>query len=296
MTSVDAALREPRRERTHSGAYSAREARRTAVAALIRRPTFVVSSLIVLGWILAAVGWRWLGIDPYADAGANLAAPSADHWFGTDRIGRDVFARVIAGSESVLVVAPAATLIAATLGTVVGLVAGYRRGWIDAALMRVLDVLIVVPVIVVLLVVVTAFGQSLPVLILAIGILLSPLIARAVRAQTLVEMGKEYIESARLQGERPSRMLVHELLPNVWPQALVQATLCLGIAVFVTATLSFLGLAATPPSPDWGLAVSENRAFLQGAWWTVVFPCAAIASLVVSVNLIGDNLKEVLAP
>ncbi|GAA3641370.1 ABC transporter permease [Microbacterium awajiense] len=296
MTSADAVLREPRRPRAPAGADSAREERRAAGGVLIRRPTFVVSALIVLAWILAAIGWRWLGIDPYADTGASLAAPSADHWFGTDRIGRDVFARVLAGSESVLVVAPAATLVATVLGTVVGLVAGYRRGWIDAALMRVLDVLIVVPVVVVLLVVVTAFGQSLPVLILAIGVLLSPLIARVVRAQTLMETGKEYIESARLQGERPSRMLLHELLPNVWPQALVQATLCVGIAVFVTATLSFLGLAATPPSPDWGLAVSENRAFLQGAWWTVAFPCAAIASLVVSVNLIGDNVKEVLAP
>lgn len=292
--SVDAVLHDVRDPAARTEANPRRAEGRTTCAALLRRPTFVVGAIVVVGWVLVAVGWRWLGVDPYSDTGARLAPPSLDHWFGTDRIGRDVFARVLAGSEPVLVVAPGATLIAVLLGSGIGLVAGYRRGWTDSVLMRVLDVLLVVPVVVALLVVVTAFGRSLPVLIVAVGVLLSPLIARVVRAQTIIEMGKEYIASARLQGESPTRMLARELLPNIWPQVLVQATLCLGIAVFVTATLSFLGLAATPPSPDWGLTVSENRTFLQGAWWTVAFPCAAIASLVVSVNLIGDNVKEVL--
>lgn len=263
------------------------------MAALLRRPTFTLSAVLIVWWVVDALIWRWLGIDPFADSGERLAPPSAEHWFGTDRIGRDVFARVLAGAESALLVAPLGTLLATLLGTVSGLVAGYRRGWVDHVLMRVFDVVVVVPALILLLVVVTAFGGSPLVLAVAIGVLFAPGIARVVRAEVLVEMGKGYITTARMQGESTPRILTRELLPNIWPQVLVQATLSLGAAVFVASSLSFLGLAAAPPSPDWGLAVSENRAYLQGAWWTLVFPCLAIASLVVSVNLVGDNLKEV---
>jgi peptide/nickel transport system permease protein len=265
-----------------------------AWAALVRRPTFTVSAILVVWWIVVAIGWRWFGIDPFGDTGAKLAPPSPEHWFGTDRIGRDVFARVLAGAESALIVAPLGTAIATVLGAALGLFAGYRRGWADQLFMRSFDVFLALPTLIFLLVIVGAFGSSPVVLALAIGVLFAPGIARIIRAEVLVEMGKDYVTSAQLQGETTGRVLSRELLPNIAPQVVVQATLSIGGAVFVASSLSFLGLAAAPPSPDWGLAVSENRAYLQGAWWTLVFPTLAIASLVVSVNLIADNLKEVL--
>ena len=265
-----------------------------AAAALLRRPTVAIGAAVILWWVVAAISWRWWGIDPFADSGAALAPPSAAHWLGTDRIGRSVLARVVAGSEPVLVVAPLGTLLATALGTALGLVAGFRKGWTDQLLMRVMDVVLILPAIILLLVVVTAFGSSPAVLAVGIAVIFAPSIARVVRAQVIVEMGKDYIASAQLQRESTARILFRELLPNVWPQVLVQATLALAAAVFVASSLSFLGLAGAPPSPDWGLAVSENRAYLQGAWWTLVFPCLAIASLVISVNLVGDGLKEVL--
>lgn len=258
----------------------------------VRRPSFVLSVLVVACWIVIAVGWRWVGVDPYADTGARLAPPSAEHWFGTDRIGRDVAARVLAGAESALLVGPVGAVVAMMLGCALGLIAGYRRGWVDQVLMRVFDVFFALPAIVLLLVVVAGFGAQPWVLMLSIGVLFTPGIARVVRAEVVVEMGKAYVTSARVQGERGVGVLTHELLPNVWPQVVVQGTLSVAAAVFVASSLSFLGLAAAPPSPDWGLAVNENRAHLQGAWWTLVFPSLAIASLVVSIALIGDHLRE----
>lgn len=263
-------------------------------AALLRRPTFTLSAVVIVWWVFVAIAWRWFGLDPFGDSGAKLAPPGPEHWFGTDRIGRDVFARVLAGAESALLIGPLGTVIATVLGTTLGLVAGYRRGWVDQLFMRTFDVFLALPTLIFLLVIVGAFGSSPLVLAAAIGVLFAPGIARIIRAEVLVEMGKDYVTSAQVQGERTGRILTRELLPNVWPQVAVQAALSIGGAVFVASSLSFLGLAAAPPSPDWGLAVNENRAYLQGAWWTLVFPTLAIASLVVSVNLVADNLKEVL--
>lgn len=268
--------------------------RRSTWRTLLRRPTFTISAVVIAWWVVIALTWRWLGIDPFADTGAKLDPPSAEHWFGTDRIGRDVFARVLAGAESALLIGPLGTVVATALGTALGLVAGYRRGWVDQLFMRTFDVFLALPTLIFLLVIVGAFGSTPVVLATAIGVLFAPGIARIIRAEVLVEMGKDYVTSAQLQGEHVGRILRRELLPNIWPQVVVQAALSVGAAVFVASSLSFLGLAAAPPSPDWGLAVNENRAYLQGAWWTLVFPTLAIASLVISVNLLADNLKEVL--
>ncbi|PWC03520.1 ABC transporter permease [Agromyces badenianii] len=274
-------------------APTADRVRNGTAAALLRRPTFVVSVAVVVFWVVAAVGWRYFGLDPFADTGERLAAPSAGHPFGTDRIGRDVFARVMAGAEPALQVGPAGTLLATVLGSVLGLVAGYFRGWTDTVLMRVFDVFLALPTLILLLVIVGAFGSSPAVLAFAVGLLFAPGIARIVRAGTLAEMGKQYVVSARLQRESHARIIFAELVPNLLPLIVIQATLSLGSAIFISSSLSFLGLAAAPPSPDWGLAINENRSYLQGAWWTIVFPAFAIASLVIAVNLIADNLKEV---
>ncbi|MFB6610302.1 ABC transporter permease [Agromyces sp. NPDC056379] len=264
-----------------------------AALRLLRRPTFVASVAVVVFWIVAAVGWRWFGLDPFADTGQRLAAPTAGHPFGTDRIGRDVFARVMAGAEPALAVGPAGTVLATVLGSTLGLIAGYFRGWTDTLLMRVFDVFLALPALIFLLVIVGAFGSSPAVLAFAVGLLFAPGIARIVRAGTLAEMGRPYVASARLQRESHVRIILTELVPNLLPLIVVQATLSLGSAIFISSSLSFLGLAAAPPSPDWGLAINENRSYLQGAWWTIVFPAFAIASLVIAVNLIADHLKEV---
>ena len=261
--------------------------------ALLRRPTFVISALIVLFWVAAALGWRLVGLEPFADSGSRLSPPSAEHWFGTDRIGRDVFARVLAGAEPALLVGPFGAALATALGSTLGLIAGYRRGWVDQLFMRGFDVFLTLPTLIFLLVIVGAFGGSPLTIIVAVGILFAPGIARIVRAAVLVEMGKQYVTSAKIQGEGAGRIVFRELLPNVWPQVLVQATLSVAGAIFLSSSLSFLGLASAPPSPDWGLAVNENRTYLQAAWWTLAFPTLAIASLVVSLNLIADNFREV---
>lgn len=295
LTGTQEQLRPPFAEPTRAEPASSRSApRRRAVLELLRRPTFVLSALVVLFWIVAAVGWRWFGLHPFADTGQHLAPPSPAHWFGTDGIGRDVFARVLAGAEPALAIGPAGTILATVLGSTLGLIAGYHRGWVDTALMRVFDVFLALPTLIFILVIVGAFGASVPTLILTVGLVFAPGIARIIRAAVLTEMGKQYVTTAKLQWESTVRILFRELLPNIFPTILIQATLSLAAAIFISSSLSFLGLASAPPSPDWGLAISDNRAYLQSAGWTVLFPAAAIASLVVAVHLIADNLKEVL--
>ena len=262
------------------------------VRALLRRPTFVVSALIVVFWVVAAVGWHLFGLDPYGNSGHALAGPGWSHPFGTDNLGRSVFARTLAGADTALAVGPLGTVLATVLGGALGVIAGYFRGWVDTALMRVFDLLAVLPPLIFLIILVGAFGASFPALIVIIGVTYAPGIARIIRAAILAEMGRKYVVTARLQGESAPRIMAAELLPNVAPTVIIQATLSLSTAIMMTATLSFLGLGQQPPSPDWGLAINQNIAFIETAWWTVILPALAVASLVVSIQLIADNIKE----
>ncbi|TQS43004.1 ABC transporter permease [Cryptosporangium phraense] len=249
--------------------------------------------LILLLWTLDALLWRhWAPFDPLAqDPGSKFASPGAEHLLGTDQFGRDVFSRLLAGAGSVLAVAPLATALAVLAGTVIGLVAGSSGRWVDEGVMRVLDTLTVFPAIVASILFVALLGSSTAVLVLVIGFSFVPIVARSVRAATLVERDKPYVEAARLRGEPGWSLLVREILPNVAGTVLVEATSRLGDAVFAAATLSFLGLGAAPGSPDWGASVADNRAWLQIAPWTVLAPALAIASLVVGVALIADSLR-----
>jgi peptide/nickel transport system permease protein len=265
---------------------------RRRAGALLRRPTFVISALIVLGWLLAATTWKLFGLNPYVSTGKMLAAPSLTHWFGTDYLGRSVFARTLAGSDTALLVGPLGSALATLLGGALGVIAGYYRGWVDTALMRVFDVLVVLPPLIFLIVLVSAFGASPASLILIIGVVFAPGIARIVRAAILAEMGKSYVTTARTQGESSLRIMARELVPNVMPVIVIQFTLSLASAILMTAALSFLGLGQQPPSADWGLAINTNLAYVETAWWSVLFPALAVASLVVAVQLIADNLKE----
>ena len=271
-----------------------RRQRRYLVKALLRSPTFMVGVIIVLFWVFMALFSTHITQDPLAqNAMESLKSPSPAHWFGTDDLGRDVFARAMAGARTVLIIAPLATIVALTIGTIIGLIAGFWRGLTDEVIMRLIDVLLALPIIITSIVIVSFLSDKVPIytlLILAIGLLFTPVISRTVRAAVIGEREREYVMAARLRGERSAFVMAREILPNITQPIIVEGTVRLGYAVFTAATLSFLGFGLQPPSPDWGLTIANERIFLQIAPWTVMFPAVALASLVVAVNLITDGL------
>ena len=263
---------------------------------VLRSPAVLVGLGIILFWVGCALFGRLL-VDPLADDILNsLAPPSAEHWFGTDELGRDMFARVIAGSRDILVVAPLATLLGIALGTALGLVMGFFPGWVDDVLSRIVEAVLALPLLILALLALTALGASTATVVAAIGLSFMPIVARTVRAAVLTERNLDYVAAARLRGESALHLMGFEILPNILPPIVVELTVRLGYAIFTVATLSFLGVGLQPPSPDWGLAISENYALIGGGyWWTVLFDALAIASLVIAVNLVADRLAEAVA-
>ncbi len=264
---------------------------------LSRSPVFLVGMAVVLFWAFVAVEWQVIvPYDPFAVNPAHtFTPPGSMHWLGTDDLGRDVFARVLAGAAPVLVVAPLATILSILTGTTIGLVAGFYRGFVDDAIMRLVDAVMSLPVIIPATLVLALVGRSLANVILAIALLFSPLVARTVRSAVLAEREREYVDAARLRGDRGLYIMFFEILPNVISPIIVEGTVRLGYAVFTAGTLSFLQLGIQPPSPDWGLTVAAQRAFVQIAPWTVISPALALASLIIGVNLAADGLRRVLA-
>jgi peptide/nickel transport system permease protein len=232
--------------------------------------------------------------DPFATSPLDrLKAPSSEHWFGTDRVGRDVFSRVIVGARSILVVALLATVLGTVLGTALGLVTGFYRGVVDDVLMRIVDAFLALPVVIIGLLAIVALGPSSVTVVLVIGIVFAPIIARTVRAAVLSERELDYVQAARLRNERAPYILFGEILPNVTQPIIVEFTVRLGYAIFAIATLSFLGFGIQPPSPDWGLQISESYGLISGGyWWPTLFPAFAIATLVVGVNLLSDGITK----
>jgi len=274
-----------------------RAARRERLLLLLRSPTFVAGVVIVGAWVVCALGNTHLApYDPFAtDPVGKLRPPSAQHLFGTDQLGRDVLSRVIAGARGILIVAPLATLLGTVAGTALGLLTGYFRGIVDEVLMRLVDAFLALPVVIVGMLGLVALGPSTTTVILVIGTVFTPIIARTVRAAVLAEREQEYVQAARLRRERAPYVMFVELLPNVLGPVLVEFTVRLGYAVFATVTLSFLGFGIQPPAPDWGLSIFEHYGFITGGfWWPVLFPALAIASLVVGVNLISDGTSQAL--
>jgi len=272
-------------------------ARRERVRLLVRSPSFIVGASVILFWIVCAVlGDHITPYDPRFDQTPEIGvAPSTQHFFGTDRLGRDVFSRVLAGSRDILLIAPLATLLATLVGTTLGLVTGYFKGIADDTISRVIDALLAIPLILLAVTVVSALGsRSTWTVIIVIAAVFSPIVARTVRAAVLGEADLEYVEAARLRGERAPYVMFSEVLPNVMPPILVEATIRLGYAIFAVATLSFIGFGLQPPSPDWAVQIADNYQDLAFEWWTVLFPALAIASLVVAVNLVSDSVQQVL--
>ncbi len=265
---------------------------------LLRRPTFIAGAAILLFWLVCAVfGHMIAPNDPLAQQLlATNHPPSAAHWFGTDQLGRDVFSRVIVGARVILVISFFATLLGTAAGTALGLIMGYLGGVVDMLAGRVVEAVLALPLLVVAFLFVVAVGPSPLTIIIVIGFVFTPLIARTVRSAVLVESQLDYLASARLLGEKPARIMFIEILPNVLPAVLVEFTVRLGYAIFTVASLSFLGFGVQPPTPDWGADIATNYVLLgAGYWWMTLFPALAIASLVIAINLVTDSIEQVLA-
>jgi peptide/nickel transport system permease protein len=265
---------------------------------LLRRPTFIVGAAILLLWVVCAVfGHVIAPQDPLAQQLlATNKAPSAAHWFGTDQLGRDVFSRVIVGARSILVIAFFATLLGTVAGTALGLAMGYLGGVLDMVGGRIVEAALALPLLVVALLFTVALGSSPLTIIIIIGLVFTPLIARTVRTAVLVERQQDYLASARLLGESRAYIMFVEVLPNVLPAVLVEFTVRLGYAIFAIAGLAFLGYGVQQPTPDWGGDINANYGVLPaGYWWMTLFPALAIASLVVAINLVTDSIEQVVA-
>ncbi len=274
----------------------ASQVRREQWRELRKSKTFLVGATILVFWIVCAViGYRVVPHTPFEqDLLHTNASPSTEHWFGTDQIGRDVFARVITGVRVVLVVAFLATVLGTVLGTALGLITGYMRGWVDETISRFVDALLALPLVITAVVVIAALGPSNVTVTVCIGVIFAPLIARTVRTAVIQERELDYITAARLRNESGLYIMLFELLPNVLSPVMVEFTVRLGYAVFTVATLSFLGFGIPPPTPDWGDDIADNISVVTaGYWWEVLFAAAAIASLVIAVNLVADAIEKV---
>jgi peptide/nickel transport system permease protein len=249
---------------------------------------------ILAAWLLVAlVGYFWTPYDPLAfDVASRFQAPGPDHWLGTDKFGRDVLSRIMSGAAYVLLLALSGALIALTLGTAIGLSAGYRGGLADEILMRAMDVLMSFPSLLLAILVLGTLGAGFLNVALVVGIVFCPRVARVVRGTVMEVKPCEFVDAARLRGETDIAIMLREILPNILGPLGVEFSVRFAYAIFLSASLGFLGLGVQPPTPDWGLMINENRGFIVVAPWTVVFPGLAISSLVIGVNLLADAFRQ----
>lgn len=269
--------------------------RREILREILRSKAFVVGMTIVIVWVVCAIFKDFIvTFDPTDDNPfqQHVRPFTGDYLLGTDRLGRDVFSRLVGGAAVILVIAPAATFIGTVVGVFMGLLMGYYQGRVDDIVGRLIDALIALPVILIALLALVSIGTSTLTVILVIGFLFAPVIARTIRAAVLAERDLDYVRAARLRGESGFYVMFVEILPNVVAPVIVEFTVRLGYAIFTLAGLSFLGFGSQPPSPDWGLMIAEERNVISaGIWWPSIFPAMAIASLVIGVILVADAIQ-----
>lgn len=271
---------------------------RHGLRVLIRSRGAVFGLIVVVGLMLMAVLAPLIA--PYDPVDQDLInqnqPPSAEHWLGTDRLGRDILSRVIWGARLSFVTGVGSVLVGAAQGALLGLTAGYYRGWADGIIIRIVDLLLVFPLYLSAIFVVAVLGPSPLNTILAVGIATTPTFARLTRGEVLGEREKEYVVAARALGNSNVRVIARHILPNILAPLMVLASLNIGNAVLVEASLSFLGLGPPPPTPSWGLMVNDGIVVLRTAPWVSLLPGAAVALLVLGSNLLGDGLRDAFDP
>jgi peptide/nickel transport system permease protein len=266
-----------------------------AVLAIRRSATATIGVAIVLAWVLLAILAPLLA--PYAPNASDLAAvahttPSRAHWLGTDHLGRDLLSRILWGARPVLVIAPLAVMGAAILGSLLGLVAGYKRGWIELVVTRACDIVLSFPVIILYMIVLAHFGSSAWNIVAVLTLTKAPIIARIVRGLTLELREREYVAAAKMRGESSLYIMLAEILPNARGPLIVDMCLRTGYNIIIIGVLGFLGIGLPPPDPDWGGMVKDTYGMMMVWPHMALFPCAAISSLVVGFNLLAVGLRE----
>ena len=267
-------------------------------AALMRNPLAVAGAIIVIGLVLTAAFAPWIA--PELPVGQNLGArllpPSAEHWMGTDELGRDIFSRVVWGSRITLLIVALVAVIAAPLGLVIGAVSGYFGGWTDKLLMGVTDVFLSMPKLILALAFVAALGPGIKNAIIAIAVTSWPAYARIARAETLTFRHAEFIDAVRMQGASSTRIILRHVLPLCTSSMIVRVTLDMAGIILTAAGLGFLGLGAQPPLPEWGAMISRGRSFILDQWWVATMPGFAIILVSLGFCFLGDGLRDVLDP
>ena len=265
---------------------------------LLRNPVTVVSAIVLGVVIFVAVVANWIapfGVND-VDVPSALQPPGGEHWFGTDELGRDILSRVLVATQASMRVAVVSVAFAVVVGVTVGIVAGYRGGWVDTVFMRVVDVMFAFPVLLLALAVVAILGPGTTTTILAIGVVYTPIFARVARASTLSVRVEPFVKISRAMGTGDLYILSRHIIPNIAGPLIVQTSLSLAFAILSEAALSFLGLGIQPPQPSLGRMIFDSQGFVTMAWWMAVFPGAAILLIVLAFNLVGDGLRDVLDP
>jgi peptide/nickel transport system permease protein len=281
--------------------------RESPLASLLRHSRHVLAENPVTGFafalflliLLAALfGPQMAPYDPLASNTAQtLKSPNAQHWFGTDQLGRDVFSRVIVATRLDFFIAIASVVLVFLMGGLAGVAAGFFGGWTDRIVGRIADTIMAFPLFVLAMGIVAALGNTVQNIVLATAIVNFPLYARIARAEANVRREAGFIEAARLSGNADWRILVGQILPNVFPILVVQMSLTMGYAILNAAGLSFIGLGVRPPTPEWGIMVAEGTAFMvSGQWWNAFFPGAALMIAVFCFNLLGDGFRDIVDP
>jgi peptide/nickel transport system permease protein len=281
--------------------------RESPLASLLRHSRHVLAENPVTGFafalflliLLAALfGPQMAPYDPLASNTAQtLKSPNAQHWFGTDQLGRDVFSRVIVATRLDFFIAIASVVLVFLMGGLAGVAAGFFGGWTDRIVGRIADTIMAFPLFVLAMGIVAALGNTVQNIVLATAIVNFPLYARIARAEANVRREAGFIEAARLSGNADWRILVGQILPNVFPILVVQMSLTMGYAILNAAGLSFIGLGVRPPTPEWGIMVAEGAAFMvSGQWWNAFFPGAALMIAVFCFNLLGDGFRDIVDP
>jgi peptide/nickel transport system permease protein len=265
---------------------------------LMENPVTLASGgLFVLLVVLALFGPSIVPYDPLASSAAQLQAPSAAHWFGTDQLGRDLFSRVVVATRLDLAIAVIAVALSFLVGSVAGTLAGYYGGWIDQVVGRLSDTIMAFPLFVLAMGIVAALGNTVENIVYATAIINLPFYVRVARAETNVRRNAGFVVAARLGGNSDFRLLAGHMYPNILPPMMVQISLNMGWAILNAAGLSFIGLGVRPPTPEWGIMVAEGATFIvSGEWWLALFPGGALMLAVFCFNLLGDGLRDLIDP